>query len=655
MKISPISSSIFIWIFCSIIWPLRVNAQGGDSLRVAELLGQAKSQMNQNADVGFAYLDTIKTFVEKENHNLYQKADYHKVIGIGLFRKSNYDSSNYHYLRALDIFEAGNYELDMAKIAVNISFNYNRLGKYDETIELATKALRMFEKLEDHKGVGISSNIIGQVYFYNKDYDKAKVYFRKYLMNGIAAGDSTEIAGGYSNLGAACNDLDQFDSAIYYNKQALIIHQNLNNLYGLGNAYQNIGGNFQDRHLYDSAIFYYKKALPYYLETNHKTGLTECYVNLAECYIQTYNDNAAIENANKSLQIAQEIDESFMIQESARILSKAYEVTGNYRKSLENFKLYDSLSTIVFNEETRKNIEEINVQYETEKKENQIALQSAQLAEKEAQNERKVTIIAGLVFGCLLLIVLFVMNRNLLLRKNKLLKQQAQIELREAQIEATISSQEKERSRFAKDLHDGFGQMITVLNLNLKSLEDQNNDRHKIFDASSKILDEMYRELKGICFNLMPQTLVKEGISAALNEFALRINNTGKVTVSTYFFGLEERLTEVQEISLYRISQEWINNALKYSDVIQISLSLTKDDDEIILMIEDDGVGFDVELLKNGKGNGWKNMNARANLIKGDLEVDTNPGIKGNTLIVTTSIVSSREVIKTDTNTMETV
>ena len=135
MKISPISSSIFIWIFCSIIWPLRVNAQGGDSLRVAELLEQAKSQMNQNADVGFAYLDTIKTFVEKENHNLYQKADYHKVIGIGLFRKSNYDSSNYHYLRALDIFEAGNYELDMAKIAVNISFNYNRLGKYDETIE----------------------------------------------------------------------------------------------------------------------------------------------------------------------------------------------------------------------------------------------------------------------------------------------------------------------------------------------------------------------------------------------------------------------------------------------------------------------------------------------------------------------------------------
>ena len=165
----------------------------------------------------------------------------------------------------------------------------------------------------------------------------------------------------------------------------------------------------------------------------------------------------------------------------------------------------------------------------------------------------------------------------------------------------------------------------------------------------------MYRELKGICFNLMPQTLVKEGISAALNEFALRINNTGKVTVSTYFFGLEERLTEVQEISLYRISQEWINNALKYSDAKQISLSLTKDDDEIILMIEDDGVGFDVELLKNGKGNGWKNMNARANLIKGDLEVDTNPGIKGNTLIVTTSIVSSREVIKTDTNTMETV
>ena len=72
-------------------------------------------------------------------------------------------------------------------------------------------------------------------------------------------------------------------------------------------------------------------------------------------------------------------------------------------------------------------------------------------------------------------------------------------------------------------------------------------------------------------------------------------------------------------------------------------------------MIEDDGNGFDVGLLKNGKGNGWKNMNARVNLIKGDLEVDTNPAMKGNTLIVTTSILPRQETLKTDTNTMETV
>ena len=97
---------------------------------------------------------------------------------------------------------------------------------------------------------------------------------------------------------------------------------------------------------------------------------------------------------------------------------------------------------------------------------------------------------------------------------------------------------------------------------------------------------------------------------------------------------MDERLSEIQEISFYRISQEWINNILKYSDAEKVTLQITRDEGEITLLIEDNGSGFDKNLLTQGKGNGWKNLNTRTNLIKGELELETHPDNKGNTLIV---------------------
>lgn len=206
----------------------------------------------------------------------------------------------------------------------------------------------------------------------------------------------------------------------------------------------------------------------------------------------------------------------------------------------------------------------------------------------------------------------------------------------ELMMRTIVNSQENERNRFARDLHDGIGQMISILNMNLKSLKEnaKPNERQRVFEASSGIIDDMYGELKNICFDLMPQTLIKNGLESALKEFTDRVNDSGRLFVELNVFGLTGRLHELQEISLYRISQEWVNNILKYSDAEKIMLQITQDEEEITLMIEDDGSGFDKDLLINSKGNGWKNLNTRTNLIKGQLELETQPDKKGSVLIM---------------------
>ena len=211
---------------------------------------------------------------------------------------------------------------------------------------------------------------------------------------------------------------------------------------------------------------------------------------------------------------------------------------------------------------------------------------------------------------------------------------------------AIVDGQEKERKRFAADLHDGFGQLITSLNLNLKSLESTHptklEKRVDAFHTSSSIIDDMYEELKNICFNLMPQTLMSMGVGEALRELADRLNQTQKITLEVSIFDMDERLAEVQEISLYRISQEWISNVIKYSGATNIELQITKDVNEITLLIEDNGDGFDASELEVGKGNGWKNISSRVSLIKGELTLDTNEGKKGTTFIVNAPILLLR-------------
>ncbi len=173
--------------------------------------------------------------------------------------------------------------------------------------------------------------------------------------------------------------------------------------------------------------------------------------------------------------------------------------------------------------------------------------------------------------------------------------------------------------------------MISALRLNLSHEPIQ---KSKV-DEAVDILNEMNVEIRKIAFNLMPQVLMNSGLTEALTEFANRINRTGKVQVSIQAFDVNQEMSSAQKIALYRICQEWVNNVLKYSDANRISLQLVQHEDELVTIIEDNGRGFDKSALTSGSGNGWKNINSRLGLIKGNIEIDSAPGHQGTTVVIT--------------------
>ena len=129
--------------------------------------------------------------------------------------------------------------------------------------------------------------------------------------------------------------------------------------------------------------------------------------------------------------------------------------------------------------------------------------------------------------------------------------------------------------------------------------------------------------------------LVNNGLSDALTEFANRINRTGKVQVSIQAFDLNLQIPTQHKIALYRICQEWVNNILKYADASRISIQLVQHESELVIIIEDNGGGFDATQLVQSQGNGWKNINSRLGLIKGGIEIDSVPGRDGTTVVIT--------------------
>jgi len=611
---------------------------------ISEVLKQSGSKLARSGEFQRA-IELIRKKIPNPSFNEMQRSALYNLIGVYHVYMGHFDSTEYYFKKCLNLRES-------IHDSIGMGASFNNLGNVNLSqtkLEAATdyymKALQIREKIKDSTGIASSTNNLGMVFYKRKMYSEAIEYYQKALALNKFFQDIPKEVLILNNLGNAYDELQDYDASYNYYKDAYKKASEIQDARLLTISLTNLGVAEMRRKDYEASENYLTQALEINLESGNQLGLAENYNELGLLKLETGDYSATISYLTKSNEIAIAIEAQEIMRENYKGLSEAYEKTDDYRSSLYSLKEYAAVNDSILNSDNQNSINELITKYETEKKEQQIALQQAEIAGHQAQNKLNLAIIIGLVFALIALIIIVLLNKSRSRKKQALMLQEAEIKLRETQIEAAISSQEKERTRFAQDLHDGFGQMISILNLNLKSLEKNGSDREQIFEQSTAVLDEMYQELKGICFNLMPQTLIRSGITAAIQEFASRVNQTGKLTVETDFFGLEERLTEVQEISLYRITQEWINNILKYADADRVSIQITKDEGEITLLIEDNGTGFDLELMKSGKGNGWRNMNSRANLIKGELEVDTTPGMRGSTLIVNAPVISRKEPV----------
>lgn len=208
---------------------------------------------------------------------------------------------------------------------------------------------------------------------------------------------------------------------------------------------------------------------------------------------------------------------------------------------------------------------------------------------------------------------------------------------------AVVDTQEKERQRIGKDLHDDIGPLLSAIKLNMERLQPRVKD-NEIMAYVKDLLDDAVKGVRSSAHNLMPDVLQYYDLAAAIQDICNKVNNHGKLTIEFIHHIEGLNISQSATLNIYRILNEIINNTIKHADATTLNITLIKQKHLLVIGIKDNGVGFDTSLVQGTgmkSGIGLKNIESRVNLMNGKYDLKSEPG-KGTKIKI---ILAERNLI----------
>jgi signal transduction histidine kinase len=601
-------------------------------------LQQFALHLDTNPDLAFYHISKAYcASIVLENDSLHARSSCN--LGYYHYTKNNLTESKKKCFEAISYAKKAGFHKILAS-------SYNQLGlialdedSFDVALRHYLLALKITERLHLPE---IKSRILinlGYLHLIQKDTVKAIGYYNQNINNAEENLLNKELAIGYETVATLHSASDPEKAASLYNKALAIVRKNKDlytefRLYiDLSDLYLNTAGEESDEKVY----YYLQKALSIQKILRDESMLFYIYFNLGSYYVNQKENDRSLEYYYKSLALSNKNIPSGQVLNLYKVLSAAFILKHDYKNALLYKERYNSLRDSLFDIDKNKVFNEIQTRYDVDKKNLKIKLLTK---EREIQrNKKKAIFFIGLILMVLLVSSLLWLRHRIktqrLLRINetKLLRHKF-VTLKQEQelkrMKNVLEGQELERNRLSKEIHDGIGGSLAGIKLQLSQVN-ATLKNEKINDIEQK-MSIAFGELRSISHNLSFNFMIDKNLDHLFYQLKTDYESREEFKLEVVIFP-ENALTGISEEikhQVYRIVQELLANVAKHAKAEQVMLSLTRYDEILNIIIEDDGVGFETG---NTEGIGIKNIKSRILSLNGTIAIDTNVGNGTSVLI----------------------
>jgi len=556
------------------------------------------------------------------------------LIAIAHQKKSAVDSALYYYRMEEQIrVEIGD-PLKLGNVYNNYGLIADESGDFETATERYIQALELYESIPDSSRMAIVNVNLGIIFKSQMEYTKALSNYKSALVIFESINDKSNAINATvtrGNIGSVLNDLGEYESSIKYSTQAEKEYINLGfpryAAYPRSNiaiSYDSLGNYINAEKAYRASLAIHKKHENVYEVANISNAWVKCLLKQGKA-------KEGLPIAKEALEAATLAKSYELISDAEANLAKVYAGLGNFNKAYQFQQKSIVGRDSIFQKDKTKTIFELQEKYNVAKKEEQLTETRAILAESQIKVQRQNAQIYGASGLALFLGLLGYVFYNQ--QRNKALQLQKENELQEAM--SKIETQNRlndQRLSISRDLHDSIGAQLTFVISSIENLkygfdikDDQLSSKLEGIGGFTKTT---IGELRDTIWAMNKDAISIDDLKGRITNF---IDQARSATEQTKFdfildaaISPDMRLSSFQGMNVYRVIQEGVNNALKYSDAANILVRIDKRANGIGIKIEDNGKGFDIETVE--LGNGLSNMKKRVAELGSTLMVKSSDG-----------------------------
>jgi signal transduction histidine kinase len=592
--------------------------------------------------------DTSGIRYAKQAIKLSREIDYYEGVGKAmLFMALNYEfvdneKAIHYFMLSSDTLSILNHSWAGFGYE-NAARIYQTTGWYPEALDAALKALNAYERAGDSVQFAKTASIVGYINDLMGNHREG-IYWQKKALQFRNPDEALHVRGlVLGRIGIAYDEMGMWDSAHYFNDEAIVIFRKLNDDYYVSQWLSNKANTLMKQNKMSEAENFLEQSLKIQKNGRERTIIL---INLGRVYLETDRYQNAGLVIDSAIYWAMQYHQLEFLSEAYFRKYELNKKLGRISNALNFYIRYSNLKDSLLNEKKTEQIAQMKVRYQSEQKEKELLAERAEkeslakekaLAEIRLYNRNKWMI--GISSLSLIIILSGLALTQRKRRKIQAGKDAAIITEREKGIKAVFDAQEEERQRIAKDLHDGVGQQISAVKIHLQGLKklvsEKLPEEKSEIDNIVEMVSDTGNDIRHISHKMMPRALTELGLVAALEDMLEKSFKYHKIACSFDHHAMEERLSNHVEVGLYRIAQELIHNIIKHSGAGKVDVQLMKTSTHCVLIVRADGKGLNSESNKDGIG--MMNINNRLRTLRGELNLESETG-QGTTATIRIAI-----------------